>query len=99
MIVVVDHLLQRVALLRERGGHRLDPDRAAAVALGDPSEVTPVERIQAQLVDLEPAESPVVGGLAVATVLIIIVPVFYYLIERLREGWSRGDARSAETRG
>jgi HAE1 family hydrophobic/amphiphilic exporter-1 len=31
----------------------------------------------------------VVGGLAVATVLIMMVPVFYYLIERLREGWSR----------
>jgi multidrug efflux pump subunit AcrB len=27
----------------------------------------------------------VVGGLAVATVLIIFVPLFYYLIERLRE--------------
>ncbi|MGH6914805.1 MAG: efflux RND transporter permease subunit, partial [Geminicoccales bacterium] len=28
----------------------------------------------------------VVGGLALATVLIIFVPIFYYVIERLREG-------------
>jgi hydrophobe/amphiphile efflux-1 (HAE1) family protein len=30
----------------------------------------------------------VVGGLTVATLLIIMVPIFYYVIERLREGWS-----------
>jgi len=30
----------------------------------------------------------VVGGLTVATALIIMVPIFYYVIERLREGWS-----------
>ncbi len=29
----------------------------------------------------------VVGGLALATILIMVVPVFYYVIERLREGW------------
>jgi hypothetical protein len=27
----------------------------------------------------------VVGGLTVATILIIFVPIFYYMIERLRE--------------
>jgi multidrug efflux pump subunit AcrB len=36
----------------------------------------------------------VVGGLALATVLIIFVPIFYYVIERLREGGLRRRARS-----
>ena len=31
----------------------------------------------------------VVGGLTFATVLIIMVPVFYYVLERAREGWSK----------
>jgi len=31
----------------------------------------------------------VVGGLALATLLIILVPVFYYVLERMREGWSK----------
>jgi hypothetical protein len=33
----------------------------------------------------------VVGGLALATVLIIFVPIFYYVVERMREGglWQR----------
>jgi HAE1 family hydrophobic/amphiphilic exporter-1 len=39
----------------------------------------------------------VVGGLALATVLIIFVPIFYYVIERLREGGLRWRARPAET--
>ena len=40
----------------------------------------------------------VVGGLAVATLLIIMVPIFYYVIERLREGWSaRADDHKADT--
>ncbi len=30
----------------------------------------------------------VVGGLALATILIIMVPVFYYVLQRAREGWS-----------
>jgi HAE1 family hydrophobic/amphiphilic exporter-1 len=38
----------------------------------------------------------VVGGLALATVLIIVVPVFYYLIERLREGWSRSESTATK---
>ena len=40
----------------------------------------------------------VVGGLALATVLIIFVPIFYYVLERLREGWSktRGQASSGQ---
>ena len=37
----------------------------------------------------------VVGGLALATVLIILVPVFYYLIERAREGWSSPQGKNA----
>jgi len=32
----------------------------------------------------------VVGGLAFATVTIVFVPVFYVVLERLREGWSQG---------
>jgi HAE1 family hydrophobic/amphiphilic exporter-1 len=39
----------------------------------------------------------VVGGLALATVLIIFVPIFYYVIERLREGGLRWRAGPAET--
>jgi HAE1 family hydrophobic/amphiphilic exporter-1 len=39
----------------------------------------------------------VVGGLALATVLIIVVPIYYYVIERLREGGLRWRARPAET--
>jgi len=31
----------------------------------------------------------VVSGLALATMLIILVPVFYYVLERAREGWSK----------
>jgi multidrug efflux pump subunit AcrB len=38
----------------------------------------------------------VVGGLALATILIIFVPIFYYVIERLREGSLRWRARPAE---
>ena len=39
----------------------------------------------------------VVGGLALATVLIIFVPVFYYVVERLREGGLRWHTRPAES--
>ena len=31
----------------------------------------------------------VVGGLALATILIVLVPVFYYVLQRAREGWSK----------
>jgi HAE1 family hydrophobic/amphiphilic exporter-1 len=31
----------------------------------------------------------VVGGLTLATLLIIMVPIFYYVLERVREGWSK----------
>ncbi len=37
----------------------------------------------------------VVGGLALATMLIMVVPVFYYIIERLRTGWFRSEAASS----
>ncbi len=30
-----------------------------------------------------------VSGLALATLLIVLVPVFYYVLERMREGWSK----------
>lgn len=40
----------------------------------------------------------VVGGLTVATMLIIMVPIFYYVIERMREGWSvQADDRQGGT--
>lgn len=29
----------------------------------------------------------IVGGMLLATVLVIVVPVFYYVLQRLREGW------------
>lgn len=43
----------------------------------------------------------VVGGLAFATVMIIMVPVFYYVLERAREGWSktRGESSGDRTGG
>ncbi len=39
----------------------------------------------------------VVAGLALATVLIILVPIFYYVLGRLREGWSK--TRAEQTVG
>ncbi|MDJ0894519.1 MAG: multidrug efflux RND transporter permease subunit [Alphaproteobacteria bacterium] len=45
----------------------------------------------------------VVGGLALATILIVLVPIFYYVLERLREGWSKtrdeASVRGAEKAG
>ncbi len=38
----------------------------------------------------------VVGGLAVATILIVFVPIFYYVIERLREGRTERGAGEPE---
>jgi len=42
----------------------------------------------------------VVGGLTFATVLIIMVPIFYYVLERAREGWSktRGEGTGEQAR-
>ncbi len=37
----------------------------------------------------------VVGGLALATILIVMVPIFYYVIERAREGWSKEKTEAA----
>jgi HAE1 family hydrophobic/amphiphilic exporter-1 len=33
----------------------------------------------------------IVGGMVLATVLVIVVPVFYYVLQRLREGWSSSE--------
>ena len=38
----------------ERGRHRLDPDRAAAIILGDAAQIPAVEPIEPALVDIEP---------------------------------------------
>ena len=37
----------------------------------------------------------VVSGLAFATLLIIMVPVFYYVLQRAREGWSKTRGETA----
>src|SRR3954465_14842001 len=55
----LDHLLDRVARLREAGGESLDPHRAALVEIGDHHEVAPVHRIKAELVDLHSSEGGV----------------------------------------
>ena len=54
----LDDLLDRVARLRERRGDGLDADRAAAEALGDQAEIAPVELVEAERIDLEPAAAP-----------------------------------------
>ena len=40
----------------------------------------------------------VVSGLTLATLLIIMVPVFYYVLERAREGWSKTREETAESK-
>ncbi len=40
----------------------------------------------------------VVSGLAFATLLIIMVPVFYYVLQRAREGWSKTGAETVEAK-
>ena len=52
----LDDLLDRVARLGERRGDGLDADRTAAEAFGDELEIAAVERVEAERVDLEPAE-------------------------------------------
>ena len=41
----------------------------------------------------------VVGGLAVATALIMVVPVFYHIVERRREGRFDSETASSESFG
>ena len=41
----------------------------------------------------------VVGGLAVATVLIILVPIFYYTIQTMREWTMRRETPASTTTG
>ena len=57
--VGLDHILERVARLAEARGERLDPDRAAAVEVGDHHQVAPVHRVEAETVDLQPVERAV----------------------------------------
>ena len=40
----------------------------------------------------------VVSGLTLATLLIIMVPIFYYVLERAREGWSKTRVESASAK-
>ena len=46
-------VLERAAILADRGGERLDPRRAAAVDLDQGREDPPVELVEAEVVDLE----------------------------------------------
>ncbi len=57
----LDHLLDAVALLGERRGQGVDPDRSATVVVGDASQVAPVHRIQPAAVHVETAQ----GGVGV----------------------------------
>src|SRR5262245_37127802 len=57
----LDDLLDRVARLRERRSDGLDPDRAAAVVLGDHRDVAPVHGVEASAIDLERMQR-LVGG-------------------------------------
>src|SRR6185312_4166535 len=60
----LDDLLDHVALVAKRRRHRLDPDRAAAVILGDAAQVAAVEPIQSAAVDIEPQQRGV-GALGI----------------------------------
>ncbi|MGY3424773.1 hypothetical protein ACVWZW_005248 [Bradyrhizobium sp. F1.13.4] len=60
----LDDVLNRIARLGQRGGHRLDADRAAAIVLRDGREIAAVHGIEAGGVDLERAQR-VVGNLAI----------------------------------
>src|SRR3954447_22237335 len=60
----LDDVFDRIARLRQSGGHRLDADRTAAIVLRDGREVTAVHGIEAGGVNLERAQR-VVGNLAI----------------------------------
>src|SRR5215470_13281647 len=60
--VGLDHLLDDVALLGERGGQRLHADRAAIVVLGDAAQEATVHGIEALAVDIETPERRVGRG-------------------------------------
>src|SRR5258706_14117550 len=47
----LDDLFEHIALVAERRRHRLDPDRAAAVMLGDRAQIAAVHRVEAPPVD------------------------------------------------
>ena len=57
--VGLDHLLQRVALLRQRRRQRVDADRPAAVVVGDAAQIAAIEAVEAERVDLELGQRPV----------------------------------------
>ncbi len=51
--VGLDHVLQRVARLGQRGGEGFDADRAAGVVFGDAAEIAAVHRVEAEAVHLQ----------------------------------------------
>src|SRR5690348_21031 len=60
--VGLDDLLERIARLTQRRGHRLDADRAATKVLGDGSEVAAIEHVEAAGIDVEPEQRLVGNG-------------------------------------
>jgi HAE1 family hydrophobic/amphiphilic exporter-1 len=40
----------------------------------------------------------IVGGMILATILVIVAPVFYYVLQRLREGWSSSSEATPQQR-
>ena len=55
----LDHILDGVAWLGETRGKRLHPHWAPAVKVGDHRQVSPVHRVEAKAVDLEPRQRSV----------------------------------------
>src|SRR3984957_6691033 len=55
----LDDLLDRIARLGQRGGDRLDADRAAAKTKGDGVEIAPVHLVEADRIDVEQAKRAV----------------------------------------
>ena len=58
----LDDVLDGVARLRQRGGERLDADRAAAVVHRDGREIAPVHGVEAGGVDFQRGERLVGDG-------------------------------------
>ena len=59
MRIGLDHVLDRVARLGKAGGEGFDPDRAAAVEVGDHQQIAPVHRVEPEAVDFEPVQRAV----------------------------------------
>src|SRR4051794_8046039 len=58
----LDYVLDRVARLTETCSESLHADRAAAVEVGDHSQIAPVHCVETQRIDLEPRQR-LVGNL------------------------------------